>query len=63
MGYCDATVATIDPKTMMPSSTIPTQKDTGEPPPVGSGPDALGGGDGLGLGGGVSCVGRFGGRG
>ena len=47
---------------MMPSSTIPTQ-NTSQPPPVGSGPDALGGGDGLGLGGGVSCVGRFGGRG
>ena len=61
MSYCDATAATIDPKTRMPSSTIP--KDTGQPPPVGSGPDALGGGDGLGLGGGVSCVGRFGGRG
>ena len=62
MSYCDATAATIDPKTRMPSSTIPTQ-NTSQPPPVGSGSDAFGGGDGLGLGGGVSCVGRFGGRG
>ena len=67
MSYCDASAPNIAATTpMMPSSTIPTQ-NTSQPPPVGSGPDALGGGDGLGgglgLGGGVSCVGRFGGRG
>jgi len=63
MGYCDASSAAIVATTpKMPTSTIPNQI-TAQPPPVGSGSDAYGVGDGLGLGGGVSCVGRFGGRG